>query len=96
MIEVENLRAASAYVCNQLLARGLIDCPIEFVAAEPDEVAVILRVINDLILRKDVNPDPVSIRLAMDQACSNTVDYREMQRIGNHSQPTSAPCGPRT
>ncbi|KLU86422.1 hypothetical protein MAPG_05436, partial [Magnaporthiopsis poae ATCC 64411] len=53
MIEVENLRAASAYVCNQLLARGLIDCPIEFVAAEPDEVAVILRVINDLILRKD-------------------------------------------
>ncbi|KAL8392243.1 hypothetical protein RB595_002440 [Gaeumannomyces hyphopodioides] len=53
MIEVENLRAASTYVCNQLLARGLIDCPIEFVSAEPDEVAVILRVINDLILRKD-------------------------------------------
>ncbi|KAL8305959.1 hypothetical protein RB601_009197 [Gaeumannomyces tritici] len=53
MIEVENLRAASTYVCNQLLARGLIDCPIGFVSAEPDEVAVILRVINDLILRKD-------------------------------------------
>lgn len=68
MIESENLRTASLYINNQLLSRGLLrdGCTIDF--AHPgdtdDEVAEtmgrIMSVVNDLILRRDVSPSPVS------------------------------------
>jgi hypothetical protein len=61
-MEAHNLQAASTYVNNILLARGLLKSgnPIDF--AEPDNeeggteatMARIINLVNDLVLRRDV------------------------------------------
>lgn len=62
MIDSENLRAASLYINNQLLSRGLLrdDQTIDFADPEgghgglQDTMGRIISVVNDLILRRDV------------------------------------------
>lgn len=63
-MEAHNLQAASTYVNNILLARGLLKSgsPIDF--AEPDNeeggteatMARVINLVNDLVLRRDVRP----------------------------------------
>lgn len=62
-METQNLQAASTYVNNILLARGLLKTghPIDF--ADPDNedggseatMARIINLVNDLVLRRDVS-----------------------------------------
>jgi hypothetical protein len=61
-MEPHNLQAASTYINNVLLARGLVKSgrPIDFAQPENDEggvegtMARIINLINDLVLRRDV------------------------------------------
>ncbi len=61
-MEADNLRTASLYINNQLLARGLLrnGQTIDFARPEKDEGGLqsamgrIMSVVNDLILRRDV------------------------------------------
>jgi hypothetical protein len=61
-MEADNLRTASIYINNQLLARGLLrnGQTIDFARPEKDEGGLqstmgrIMSVVNDLILRRDV------------------------------------------
>lgn len=63
VMEAHNLQAASTYVNNILLARGLLKSghPIDF--AQPDNneggteatMARIINLVNDLVLRRDVS-----------------------------------------
>jgi hypothetical protein len=63
MIEADNLRAASLYINNQLLSRGLLRDGQNIDFANPGgtdgEVAAtmgrVMSVVNDLILRRDVS-----------------------------------------
>ena len=62
MIETDNLRTASLYINNQLLSRGLLadGHSIDFANPVDDDgdatitMGRIMRVVNDLILRRDV------------------------------------------
>lgn len=61
-MEPHNLEAASTYINNVLLARGLLKggTPIDFAQPENDEggadgtMARIINLVNDLVLRRDV------------------------------------------
>ena len=61
-MEPQNLEAASTYINNVLLARGLLKggTPIDFAQPENDEggadgtMARIINLVNDLVLRRDV------------------------------------------
>lgn len=71
MVEVENLRTASAYINNQLLARGLLrdGQTIDFAGhGKSEDISVtagrIISVVNDLILRRDVSGTLLCITLA--------------------------------
>jgi hypothetical protein len=63
MTDLEHLRTASLYINNQLLSRGLLRDGETIAFADPgngdDETAAtmgrIMRVVNDLILRRDVS-----------------------------------------
>lgn len=61
MIDSENLRTASLYINNQLLSRGLLrdGQAIDFANPGRDEhladtMGMVMSVVNDLILRRDV------------------------------------------
>lgn len=62
MIDSENLRAASLYINNQLLSRGLLRDGEKIDFADPERshgglesaMGRIIGVVNDLILRRDV------------------------------------------
>lgn len=62
-METQNLQAASTYVNNILLARGLLKSgqPIDFARPDSDEggteatMAKIINLVNDLVLRRDVS-----------------------------------------
>lgn len=66
MIDTENLRTASSYINNQLLSRGLLrdGQTVDFANLDgsPDDSAAthgrIIRIVNDLILRRDVRALP--------------------------------------
>jgi len=61
-MEPHNLDAASSYINNVLLARGLLKggTPIDFAQPENDEggvdgtMARVINLVNDLVLRRDV------------------------------------------
>lgn len=61
-MEPHNLEAASTYINNVLLARGLLKSgsPIDFAQPDNDEGGVattmgrIINLVNDLVLRRDV------------------------------------------
>lgn len=61
-MEPQNLDAASTYINNVLLARGLLKggTPIDFARPENDEggadgtMAKVINLVNDLVLRRDV------------------------------------------
>ena len=61
-MEPQNLQAASTYINNVLLARGLLKSgqPIDFANPEDEEggtaatMGMIINLINDLVLRRDV------------------------------------------
>jgi len=63
-MESDNLRTASLYINNQLLSRGLLrnGQNIDFARPEKGEGGVegtmgaIMKIVNDLILRRDVRP----------------------------------------
>jgi hypothetical protein len=63
MIDSENLRAASLYINNQLLSRGLLRDGEIIDFADPENsdgglqaaMGRIIAVVNDLILRRDVS-----------------------------------------
>jgi hypothetical protein len=63
-MESDNLRTASLYINNQLLSRGLLrnGQNIDFACPEKGEGGVegtmgaIMKIVNDLILRRDVRP----------------------------------------
>ncbi len=63
-MEADNLRTASIYINNLLLARGLLrnGQAIDFARPDKDEGGLestmgrIMSVVNDLILRRDVRP----------------------------------------
>jgi len=62
-MEADNLRTASIYINNLLLARGLLrnGQAIDFARPDKDEglestMGRIMSVVNDLILRRDVRP----------------------------------------
>lgn len=62
MVDTENLRTASLYINNQLLSRGLLrdGQSIDFAGVGEDgqydsaTSGKIIRIVNDLILRRDV------------------------------------------
>ena len=66
MIDSENLRTASLYINNQLLSRGLLrdGQSIDFTNPGDSHVEIgatmgrVMAVVNDLILRRDVNRFP--------------------------------------
>lgn len=61
-MEAQNLQAASTYVNNILLARGLLKTghPIDFAQPENEDggieatMARVINLVNDLVLRRDV------------------------------------------
>lgn len=61
-MESQNLQAASTYVNNILLARGLLKggCAIDFADPENEDggvegtMARVINLVNDLVLRRDV------------------------------------------
>jgi hypothetical protein len=63
-MEADNLRTASLYINNQLLSRGLLrnGQNIDFARPEKGEggmegtMGAIMKIVNDLILRRDVRP----------------------------------------
>jgi hypothetical protein len=63
MIDLENLRAASVYINNQLLSRGLLRdgenidfCdPARHEGGTGAAMGRIIGIVNDLILRRDVS-----------------------------------------
>lgn len=67
-MEPHNLQAASTYINNVLLARGLLKSgrPIDFAQPENEEggtgaaMARVINLVNDLVLRRDVCEYPVS------------------------------------
>jgi hypothetical protein len=62
-MEAQNLEAASTYVNNILLARGLLKTghPIDFAKPENEDggteatMARVINLVNDLVLRRDVS-----------------------------------------
>lgn len=64
-METQNLQAASTYVNNLLLARGLLKSGQAIDFANPDNheggtdatMARIINLVNDLVLRRDVSHD---------------------------------------
>lgn len=64
-METQNLQAASTYVNNLLLARGLLKSGQAIDFADPDNheggtdatMAQIINLVNDLVLRRDVSHD---------------------------------------
>lgn len=67
-MEPHNLDAASTYINNVLLARGLLQggTPIDFAQPENDEggvdgtMARVINLVNDLVLRRDVCDDDIA------------------------------------
>lgn len=67
-MESHNLDAASTYINNVLLARGLLKggTPIDFAQPENDEggadgtMARVINLVNDLVLRRDVCHDDIA------------------------------------
>jgi hypothetical protein len=66
-METQNLQAASTYVNNLLLARGLLKSGQAIDFANPDNheggtdatMAQIINLVNDLVLRRDVSHDSI-------------------------------------
>lgn len=73
-MDAHNLQAASTYVNNILLARGLLNdgASIDFAHPENDEggteatMARIINLVNDLVLRRDVSTAAQQCRIVSD------------------------------
>jgi len=73
-MDAHNLQAASTYVNNILLARGLLHdgASIDFANPENDEggteatMARIINLVNDLVLRRDVSTAAQQCRIVSD------------------------------
>jgi hypothetical protein len=63
MADSDNLRTASLYINNQLLSRGLLRDGHRINFADPDDcdggidvtMGMVMSIVNDLILRRDVS-----------------------------------------